>query len=165
MAAIGARHMDETPLERLRRFGKLGTIDLRIDYLRPPSAIASCCAPRCFASARASRRRGWSSPTPTASCSRPGARSTSCLGPARARRLAVSRRDRRAPRLGAVTTSAPFARRERVELAPIRRRRHVDQAENAVIEVVVASAERRATGRGTRGRCRVAPRARRRPRR
>ena len=35
MAAIGARHMDETPSERLRRFGKLGTIDLRIDYLRP----------------------------------------------------------------------------------------------------------------------------------
>jgi uncharacterized protein (TIGR00369 family) len=35
MAAIGARHMDETPTERMRRFGKLGTIDLRIDYLRP----------------------------------------------------------------------------------------------------------------------------------
>ena len=35
MAAIGARHMDETPLERLHRFSKLGTIDLRIDYLRP----------------------------------------------------------------------------------------------------------------------------------
>jgi acyl-coenzyme A thioesterase PaaI-like protein len=27
--------MDETPGERLRRFGKLSTIDLRIDYLRP----------------------------------------------------------------------------------------------------------------------------------
>ena len=35
MAAIGARHMDESPLARLHRFGKLGTIDLRIDYLRP----------------------------------------------------------------------------------------------------------------------------------
>jgi uncharacterized protein (TIGR00369 family) len=35
MAAIGARHMDETPAQRLNRFGKLGTIDLRIDYLRP----------------------------------------------------------------------------------------------------------------------------------
>ena len=35
MAAIGVRHMDEAPTERLRRFGKLGTIDLRIDYLRP----------------------------------------------------------------------------------------------------------------------------------
>jgi len=35
MAAIGARHMDEPPLQRLHRFGKLGTIDLRIDYLRP----------------------------------------------------------------------------------------------------------------------------------
>lgn len=35
MAAIGARHMDEAPLQRLHRFGKLGTIDLRVDYLRP----------------------------------------------------------------------------------------------------------------------------------
>ena len=35
MAAIGARHMDELPAQRLQRFGKLGTIDLRIDYLRP----------------------------------------------------------------------------------------------------------------------------------
>lgn len=35
MAAIGARHMDEPPTQRLHRFAKLGTIDLRIDYLRP----------------------------------------------------------------------------------------------------------------------------------
>jgi len=35
MAAIGARHMDEPPAQRLQRFGKLGTIDLRVDYLRP----------------------------------------------------------------------------------------------------------------------------------
>jgi uncharacterized protein (TIGR00369 family) len=35
MAAIGARHMDEAPLQRLHRFAKLGTIDLRVDYLRP----------------------------------------------------------------------------------------------------------------------------------
>jgi acyl-coenzyme A thioesterase PaaI-like protein len=35
MAAIGARHMDEPPLQRLNRFSRLGTIDLRIDYLRP----------------------------------------------------------------------------------------------------------------------------------
>ena len=35
MAAIGARHMDEPAAQRLQRFGKLGTIDLRIDYLRP----------------------------------------------------------------------------------------------------------------------------------
>ena len=35
MAAIGVRHMDEAPMQRLHRFGKLGTIDLRIDYLRP----------------------------------------------------------------------------------------------------------------------------------
>ncbi|MFT4240909.1 MAG: thioesterase family protein [Acidovorax sp.] len=35
MAAIGARHMDESPAQRLHRFARLGTIDLRIDYLRP----------------------------------------------------------------------------------------------------------------------------------
>jgi uncharacterized protein (TIGR00369 family) len=35
MAAIGARHMEEAPAQRLHRFAKLGTIDLRIDYLRP----------------------------------------------------------------------------------------------------------------------------------
>lgn len=35
MAAIGARHLDEAPAQRLQRFGKLGTIDLRVDYLRP----------------------------------------------------------------------------------------------------------------------------------
>jgi len=35
MAATGARHMDEAPMQRLQRFGKLGTIDLRVDYLRP----------------------------------------------------------------------------------------------------------------------------------
>lgn len=35
MAAIGARHMDEPVTQRLHRFGKLGTIDLRVDYLRP----------------------------------------------------------------------------------------------------------------------------------
>ena len=35
MAAIGARHMDEPLMQRLQRFSKLGTIDLRVDYLRP----------------------------------------------------------------------------------------------------------------------------------
>ncbi len=34
MAAIGARHMDDAPLARLQRFSRLGTIDLRVDYLR-----------------------------------------------------------------------------------------------------------------------------------
>ena len=34
-SGIGARHMDEPPAQRLTRFSKLGTIDLRIDYLRP----------------------------------------------------------------------------------------------------------------------------------
>jgi uncharacterized protein (TIGR00369 family) len=35
MAAMGARHMDEPVAKRLERFKFLGTIDLRIDYLRP----------------------------------------------------------------------------------------------------------------------------------
>ena len=35
MAALAAKHMDEAPSKRLERFAKLGTIDLRIDYLRP----------------------------------------------------------------------------------------------------------------------------------
>ena len=39
MVAIGARHMDEPPLQRLNRFGKLGTIDLRVDYLRPAVGV------------------------------------------------------------------------------------------------------------------------------
>ncbi|HIJ61797.1 MAG TPA: thioesterase family protein [Rhodospirillaceae bacterium] len=33
MAAIGARHMSDEPMQRLHRFAKLGTIDLRVDYL------------------------------------------------------------------------------------------------------------------------------------
>lgn len=35
MACLAAKHMKETPTERLERFAKLGTIDLRVDYLRP----------------------------------------------------------------------------------------------------------------------------------
>jgi uncharacterized protein (TIGR00369 family) len=35
MVAMGARHMNDTPEQRLQRFHKLGTIDLRVDYLRP----------------------------------------------------------------------------------------------------------------------------------
>jgi len=35
MAALAAKHMDEPPAKRLERFAKLGTIDLRVDYLRP----------------------------------------------------------------------------------------------------------------------------------
>lgn len=35
MAAIGARYRDEPVADRLQRFAKLGTIDLRVDYLRP----------------------------------------------------------------------------------------------------------------------------------
>ena len=33
MATIGARHMDESIDARMARFGRLGTIDLRVDYL------------------------------------------------------------------------------------------------------------------------------------
>jgi acyl-coenzyme A thioesterase PaaI-like protein len=46
MAAIGARHMDEPPAQRLQRFAKLGTIDLRVDYLRPghQRALRAACA-------------------------------------------------------------------------------------------------------------------------
>jgi uncharacterized protein (TIGR00369 family) len=33
--ALGSRHMDESVAKRLERFQKLGTIDLRVDYLRP----------------------------------------------------------------------------------------------------------------------------------
>ena len=40
MAAIGARHMDEAPAQRMLRFAKLGTIDLRIDYLRPATGTS-----------------------------------------------------------------------------------------------------------------------------
>jgi uncharacterized protein (TIGR00369 family) len=35
MTAIGVRHMHEPPAQRIARFAKLGTIDLRVDYLRP----------------------------------------------------------------------------------------------------------------------------------
>lgn len=35
VAAIAARHMDEPPAKRLLRFARLGTIDLRVGYLRP----------------------------------------------------------------------------------------------------------------------------------
>jgi uncharacterized protein (TIGR00369 family) len=35
MCAIGAQHHEEPVADRLKRFSKLGTIDLRVDYLRP----------------------------------------------------------------------------------------------------------------------------------
>ena len=35
MAAMAAKHMDETPAKRLERLTQLGTMDLRVDYLRP----------------------------------------------------------------------------------------------------------------------------------
>lgn len=35
LAAMAARHMDDNVEQRMHRFAKLGTIDLRVDYLRP----------------------------------------------------------------------------------------------------------------------------------
>ncbi len=35
IAALGTRHQDEPLDQRMRHFDKLGTIDLRVDYLRP----------------------------------------------------------------------------------------------------------------------------------
>ncbi len=35
MAALGARHMDEPVAQRLARFSRISTIDLRVDFLRP----------------------------------------------------------------------------------------------------------------------------------
>ncbi len=35
MVAQGEKHADETALQVMHRFGKMATIDLRIDYLRP----------------------------------------------------------------------------------------------------------------------------------
>lgn len=40
MAAVGARHMEDPIAARLARFGKLGTIDLRVDYLRPATGAS-----------------------------------------------------------------------------------------------------------------------------
>ena len=41
MAAIGARHMDEPPAKRLQRFAKLGTIDLRMEFLSAKDELLS----------------------------------------------------------------------------------------------------------------------------
>lgn len=35
MCAISAKHMDESVAKRTERFSKIGTIDLRVDYMRP----------------------------------------------------------------------------------------------------------------------------------
>lgn len=35
MCAVSAKHMDEPVMQRTQRFGRLGTIDLRVDYMRP----------------------------------------------------------------------------------------------------------------------------------
>jgi uncharacterized protein (TIGR00369 family) len=35
LAALSARHLHEPPAKRIERFVKIGTIDLRVDFLRP----------------------------------------------------------------------------------------------------------------------------------
>jgi uncharacterized protein (TIGR00369 family) len=35
MAALGEKHPEESAEQVMHRFGRLGTIDLRVDYLRP----------------------------------------------------------------------------------------------------------------------------------
>jgi uncharacterized protein (TIGR00369 family) len=35
MVAIGEQHASETTAQVMHRFAKMGTIDLRVDYLRP----------------------------------------------------------------------------------------------------------------------------------
>ena len=35
MVALGEKHADESAVQVLHRFAKMGTIDLRVDYLRP----------------------------------------------------------------------------------------------------------------------------------
>jgi len=35
LVALGARHMDDSVPQRIARFSRVGTIDLRVDYLRP----------------------------------------------------------------------------------------------------------------------------------
>jgi uncharacterized protein (TIGR00369 family) len=35
MAAMGAKHMDDPVQKRIERFARHGTIDLRVDFLRP----------------------------------------------------------------------------------------------------------------------------------
>jgi len=35
MAALGAKHMDESPAKRIERFARHSTIDMRVDFLRP----------------------------------------------------------------------------------------------------------------------------------
>jgi len=35
LAAVGARHGDKSIAERMQHYSKLGTIDLRVDFLRP----------------------------------------------------------------------------------------------------------------------------------
>jgi uncharacterized protein (TIGR00369 family) len=35
MVALGDKHLDESAEQVMHRFSRLGTIDLRIDYLRP----------------------------------------------------------------------------------------------------------------------------------
>jgi uncharacterized protein (TIGR00369 family) len=42
MVAIGDKHGDETAAQVLHRFARMGTIDLRVDYLRPGIGESFC---------------------------------------------------------------------------------------------------------------------------
>ena len=121
--------MDETPLERLRRFGKLGTIDLRVDYLRPALGERF---------------------TLSAEVLRLGSRvATTADGIRRRRRQAARHRQLGLHRLLTPRHCAhahgclhePASLRHGAKVSSSRsvcRRRHVEEAEHAVIEVVVA---------------------------
>ena len=61
MAAIGARHMDETPSERLHRFGSWAPLTSASTTCARALANSSSCAPRSCASDRGWRPPAWSS--------------------------------------------------------------------------------------------------------
>ena len=78
MAAIGAKHMDEAPEQRLHRFARLGTIDLRVTICAPALAATSSCAHRCCGWARAWPPHAWNSWARTARSCRPARPHISC---------------------------------------------------------------------------------------
>ena len=49
MVAIAAKHMDEPVMQRMQRFSKIGTIDLRVDFCAPALVSGLRCARRCCA--------------------------------------------------------------------------------------------------------------------
>ena len=79
MAALGARHMDEPVAQRLARFSRVGTIDLRVDYLRPGISEHFELRAEVMRIGRGLPPPAWSSSAPTAPCSPLGRPPTSCL--------------------------------------------------------------------------------------